>query len=513
VATVTGVLLGSFAGAQAQAAPSTAISATTATQPGNSGAHAQLYPLPDGDHVAVSGIGNGLRTQFVPAPGRRGDSVTTRLNGAVTVLPASQVTRSPDLAAYRVGGSGATTASSASGASAPGTGETVTPMFAMALVDIKALDHAGHPAAAAEVVVMNVDDPTKASWDGIMTDGDARIQVPYGNYSVGVIVFDTDAAGNPTETDLLTATDVAVPAAGATVSLDGRSAHRLAFTTPLPSVQADFLVDWIRGTPTRQNVTTVGVTAGTPLYVGAAAPAQHGILTYRVSGRTLSPATAASPYSYVLAAPPSDHIAATQTYPIAAASIATLDSTDVTDQPSQQLALADGWTLPNRDPNVPDYDGFEWTPARAPGTDRVYLSSLSGLDYLGYMLPVPNPGLDGELTRTFHPQAGGHHYLSWRGGLIVPAPATVDGPCFLCRQGDVVHGPRATSDSGPTGPPRSLRTARPSTAAARWARSSTRRWPPASTTSSTPSTPRHSSHRSRPCQPTARSPGASTPRP
>ena len=62
---------------------------------------------------------------------------------------------------------------------------------------ITALDHEGKPVQAAEVMVVNTDDPARATWDGLMTGGDARVEVPTGNYSVAVGVFDTDAKGNP----------------------------------------------------------------------------------------------------------------------------------------------------------------------------------------------------------------------------------------------------------------------------------------------------------------------------
>ena len=412
------------------AAPTAAPAVAAAAQ------RTQLYPLPNGDHVEVSGTGSAAQPRFVPAPGHPGGYVSTRADGRLTVVPGSELRRLSSLSGYQVSGTAPLVPT------APGTAGTggAHPMYAMALLDIKALDHEGRPAAAAEVIVTDVDDPTRANWDGVMADGDARIEVPDGNYSVAVAVFDTDAAGNATETDLLTATDVSVAAGGSTVALDGRKAQRVSFTTPKPSVQANLLVDWIRGTAADQSVSTIGVQGTTPLYVSPAAAAKHGVLTYRVYGRAVSPASAASPYSYVLAAPPSASIPGSETFAVPASGLTTLDSTQVTDLPGQQLALSDGWTLTGRAAAVPDYSTFDWVPGMSPGTLRIYVSALPGLAYLGYLLPLPNPGLDGELTREFQPKPGQHTALTWRGGLIVPAPATVDAPCFLCRQGDVVHG-------------------------------------------------------------------------
>src|SRR5205823_6033324 len=56
------------------------------------------------------------------------------------------------------------------------------------------------------------------------------------------------------------------------------------------------------------------------------------------------------------------------------------------------------------------------------------------------MLPQPNPFLDGELERVIRLGPGQQLALTWRGGLIPPAPSTYDGPCFLCRQANTLHG-------------------------------------------------------------------------
>ncbi len=39
-------------------------------------------------------------------------------------------------------------------------------------------------------------------------------RVPAGHYGVAVAIIDTDAKDNPTETDLLSVTDVTVPSSG-----------------------------------------------------------------------------------------------------------------------------------------------------------------------------------------------------------------------------------------------------------------------------------------------------------
>ncbi|HJP80273.1 MAG TPA: S53 family peptidase [Pseudonocardiaceae bacterium] len=406
------------AAAQAADGPAT----PSARTPGQ----ARLVTLPTGDHVRVSGTGAQARADLLATPGHRAAAVTSRVDGRAMVVPTDQVGRISSLASFQVSGDDAPTA---------------TPRYAMSLLDIKALDHEGVPARAAEVLVVNTDDPARATWDGLMTGGDARIEVPTGNYGVAVGIFDTDAKGDSTETDLLTATDVSVPAAGATVSLDGRAAHQLAFQTSRPSVFDAAAVGWDRGTAGHLQELSVGAAAGTRFYIGAAGPAAHGVLRYTVVGRQLSPASLGTPYSYAIALPDGDRIPATATYPIADSSLATVDSSYPTDQPHQDLQLADGWLEPTAGdaPALPDLPDVT---VHAPALDRRYISAPSSLRYDGLMLPlVASAGfLEGELERDTRFAPGQHASLAWRAGLTVPAPSTYDGPCFLCRQGNTIHG-------------------------------------------------------------------------
>lgn len=405
------------------------------THPSPASATGRLYTLPTGDQVSVSGTGVAARVRLLPASGRPTASVTSIVNGQTTVVPVGQFGHISSLSGFEVGGNGAVTA---------------RPQFAMAPLNVKALDHAGKPAAAAEVVVVNTDDPTKANWDGIMTGGDARIQVPAGHYSVAVAVFDTDAKGNSTETDLLSVTDLTVPAAGTTVMLDGRTASRVSVATPRPTVNADTVVGWVRGKGENLDVLDVGALPGTPLYVGAAGPARYGVLTYSVVARQVSPAPG---YTYLFAEPELDHVPASQAYTMSAATLATVDSTYVTDTPAQQLYLWDDFDLTSEGPTDPALPTLSFVLGNAPSTDRRYISTGTNLRYDGLMLPVPNASLDNELERPLRLVAGEHLALTWNGGLIVPAPATVDGPCFLCREGDVLHGldPMDTDASGDIG--------------------------------------------------------------
>ncbi len=419
--------------------PAHAASATTRAQTASTSsasAPARLYSLPTGDHVRLSGTGDATRADFISAPGHRGAAVTSIVDGRVTVVPISAFSHLSSLTDFQVG-------SPAAGAQATATqAAAITPDYAMSLLDIKALDHEGTPAAAAEVVVVNTDDPAKANWDGIMSGGESRIQVPAGHYSVAVAVFDTDAKGNSTETDLLTVTDLTVPAAGTSVTLDGRTAHQLSFTTQRPSVFEVATTGWIRGIAGELDSLDIGALAGTAFYVGSAAKAQYGVMQYSVLGRLNSPASASSPYSYVVAIPKVAQIPANQTYAVAASTLATFDDTYVTDTPAQDLLLSDGFKLAGDGPDDPVLPDLPWASGHSPATDLRYVSAeASGnLAYDGLMLPTPNAFLDGELERVVAAKPGDHLYLTWRGGLTVPAPSTVDGPCFLCRESNTLHG-------------------------------------------------------------------------
>jgi hypothetical protein len=376
-----------------------------------------LYTLPTGDHVRV----DGARADFLPAPGHSAAAVTTWLDGRPTVVPAGAIGHLSSLDGFEIGGAKPAAAH---------------PDYVMAPLHVTALNHEGKPVQAAEVVVINTDDPAKAQWDGIMLAGDSRIAVPAGHYSVAVAAFETDAKDNPTETDLLTVTDVTVPTAGTTVAVDGRKAAPVAFTTPLPSVDSATVVGWSRGVGAKLATLDIGAMAGTRFYVGQAAKAQYGTLQYSVTGRRVSPAAAVAPYSYALVVPKTDSIGANQTY--AASNLATIDNTFVTDQPSQDGISWDDFVLHGEGNSNPALPTLPYIPIHMPGSDRRYVSTDASFDYEGTM--TPKSDIFGNLQNQLALKAGQHVSLNWRGGVVTPAPATVDSPCFLCRDGDTLHG-------------------------------------------------------------------------
>jgi hypothetical protein len=255
------------------------------------------------------------------------------------------------------------------------------------MLHVKALDRHGKPVQAAEFVVINTDDPARAAYDGVMVGGDSRIQVPLGNYSVAVAGVETNTAGAPVETDLLTRTDLAVTAGGATVSFDARTAPRVAFSTPLPSVFESAAVSWDRGTVTRLDSLDVTADAGAPFYLGGAAKPVHGVLQSGVVGRQVSPPSAASPYDYVIGVPKTDSIPATQPYPVAASSLATVDASYPTDLPAQDILLRDSWAQVKRAPGdlpMPELPDRPW---HAPSSLRHYVSASPELSYGASLVP------------------------------------------------------------------------------------------------------------------------------
>lgn len=401
------------------ALPSHATTTTPSVPSGTRTAHGRLYTLPTGDHVEVVGG----HVHYLPAAGHTGTAVTSSVNGKLTVVPVSALRTLSSLDAFTLGGP------------APA---TVSPQYAMGLLKIKALDHEGRPAAAAEVMVVNVDDPNRAAWDGIMASGDARVQVPVGHYGVAVAIFNSDAKGNETETDLLSVTDVNVPATGTTVTLDGRTASLVSVKTPQPSTTTDMVANWVRGSSSAIVRLDVGALPGTRFYIGSAAKPTTGVMRFSFVARNVSPATAAAPYSYLTMVPNLNTVPADQSYTPAASSYGIVDSDYVTDKPSQQLYLWDDFTATDRPVDEQTLPGLDFVTGNAPGHDRRYVSTAPGLAYDGLMLPVPNAFLDNELERRVLLKGGQQVSMTWNGGLIVPAPITYDGSCFLCRKGNVI---------------------------------------------------------------------------
>ncbi len=139
----TPLVLGGLTALPALAATSGGGTRPAATSGSSRTAHTRLYTLPTGDHVRVTGTGTAARTHLIPAPGHSGTAVTSNVGGRLTVVPVS---------AFR-------TLSSLSDFQVEGPPQPVHEYFSMSLLTVKAIDHAGKPAAIAEVVVVNVDDP------------------------------------------------------------------------------------------------------------------------------------------------------------------------------------------------------------------------------------------------------------------------------------------------------------------------------------------------------------------
>ncbi|WP_020660600.1 S53 family peptidase [Amycolatopsis benzoatilytica] len=381
----------------------------------------QTYGLPSGDHVLVH---DGV-PHFLPAPGHSPLAFTSKVNGQYTVVPAAQLKHLSSLDGYRIG---------------PAPASVQQPHYPQGLLDVKAVDHAGKPAAAAEILVVNADDPARATWDGLLVGGEAKIQIPAGHYGVAVAVFNTDDHDQPTDTELLSQTEVTVPATGATVSLDGRKANRATLATPLPSDPGAIVVGWERGSTAKVNSLDIGALGAVPLYVGAAGKAATGKFSFSVSARSVSPANAAKPYRYFFGLPKTDQIPASQAYRIDAAKMSTVDINYPTDQPAQHLIGWDEWTIPDEsaaNQQPPDLPYLEWN---APASDRLYTNVPAKQGYLGQLRPELGDGqLDGQLARAFQPAAGLHTTVNWRTGIIAPAPLTYDGSCYLCRTGDTLQ--------------------------------------------------------------------------
>ncbi|SDY05605.1 hypothetical protein SAMN05421504_104363 [Amycolatopsis xylanica] len=361
--------------------------------------------------------------RFEPAPGHDRMAFISQVNGQYTVVPAAELGRLSSLDTYRIG----------QAEPRPPQAESQ-----MSLLRINAITHGGKKAPASEVIVVNTDNPAAAALDAIMINGEARFQVPNGHYSVAVAAYQVEDADHGKETEFLTQTDVTVSNGGATVTLDGRRAHPVSFQTPLPSEFDAATIAWTRGSATKAASLQMGALSDTKFYVSDAPKAKTGVLSFSVTARQLSPASAATPYSYFIGIPTVDHIPVNQAYRIDPANLSTVDSTYTTDLPGQPVRAYDFWDIPHPSVRNPPMSSLPGVVAQAPSSERHYLSVAPGMYYGGVM--NPNGELGGTLERLLIPKAGEHRTLSWRGGLTVPAPSTYDGPCFLCREGDVLHG-------------------------------------------------------------------------
>lgn len=336
-------------------------------------------------------------------------------------------------------------------AAAHDTPPPVHPHYPMSTLRITVTTAAGKPQAEGELFLMNVDDGERYVSDAFVENGEARVSVPAGTYSL----ISDDFTEGPTEDTgtftVATVNEYVVTGAGQTLAVDHRQATtRPSVTTPRPADDAGLFLEWDRTDAADSFDFGSGyfVGPGIDLLFAPSAPAKVGDLTVTQSWALQQPG--ASPtYAYSLAVL-DDHLPAEGRRDFTASQLATVESTYYGDGSGSRA----GWARGAEFDEAGGGGGFILPVAR--GTRQTeYAGATAPAQWSDFIVAnidaMEDPGFfDGDLRPL---PAGSTTSETWfRGALGAGIPVqTGGGFCYACRSGNVLGvGLAPVTDSDPT---------------------------------------------------------------
>ena len=241
----------------------------------------------------------------------------------------------------------------------------VEPRFPMVTLRIRVLDGQGQPAPFGSLIVLNVDNQLKYQGFPYVDNGEARVSVPVGNYSLLAEVPEFGADGSFTER-IVNVSDFAVTAAR-TLTVDARTAtSEVSVRTPRPAVEDEKEISWIRGDEEGFVFSaSYGFSADTRVLVAPGRPAVHGELHWSNRWHLTAPDGS---YTYDLKWGTDGAVPARQRFAVSAAQLATLTVHYYADVPDREInSVRFGL-------RAPDYFGFQSVlPVAAPSTRTEYV--------------------------------------------------------------------------------------------------------------------------------------------
>jgi len=325
------------------------------------------------------------------------------------------------------------------------------PMFTLRLL-ITGAD--GLPAPVANVRVMNVDDMRRVPGLPVVQNGEARISVPAGHYSLFALTF--DSAGDDIVVRTVVVTDFQVTKAQ-TQTVDMRTATIApAARTPRPAMLTDGDLAWLRTDALGASAAVVfPMTGGFQALFAPAEPPRFGSQHVAPRFRLDSPAAAPQPYTYDLRYDTVNSSITSLTYEVTPAQLTTLHSRYHADGPR----LGAVSTRQSFLPWLP-FGFATLLPVTVPGERTEYLNGQPDVewaaDYAGFN--TDSVFLADELVEFSHGYAAGAELtVDWDApiihtGLAVNDHSTSPGLfiCDSCRQGDRLSiSPAAVIDSEP----------------------------------------------------------------
>jgi hypothetical protein len=240
------------------------------------------------------------------------------------------------------------------------------PRFPMFTLRLRVLDGTGAPAQFASLIVLNVDDQHRFQGFPFVDNGEARISVPAGNYSLLAEIPEFGADGSFSDR-FVPVTDFAVTGPVTLPVIDARTARiRPSAAVPRPAVADELELDWVRGDDAGFVFSAGFLYDGlSPVLDAPGRPVRHGELHW---GERYHFSAADNSYTYDLRYGADGAIPTRQRHVVAATQLTTLTEHYSSDVPGRQILTVRFGV------RAPDYSSFQalW-PVTAPSTRTEYV--------------------------------------------------------------------------------------------------------------------------------------------
>jgi hypothetical protein len=316
----------------------------------------------------------------------------------------------------------------------------VTPKFPMLTLIIRGLGADGKPQQEGSLSVINVDDGRKYAGFAFTENGEARISVPAGHYSLLGDDFRYDEATDTASIAITTVNEVNVTKANQVVTLDHRKATvRPGVRVPKATSQTSYGLEWNRFDAAGYGSIGSGYSfdSDSDVRVAPAAKPKIGKVSLIQSWALREPGTNTDPsYVYDLASI-DDHIPASLRKTFAASDLGVISAAYYGDGPTRTGALLRYAVYPTT-----GLGGGTLEPLTRPSARTEYVGATGKPTWTDVALlnydSFDDPGFVDGPTRTI--PTGTYTTARWFRGPLAPAiPVQTSYPyCYGCRSGNTI---------------------------------------------------------------------------
>ncbi|MCW2873175.1 MAG: hypothetical protein JWL99_4495 [Streptomyces oryziradicis] len=321
-------------------------------------------------------------------------------------------------------------------AGAPDGGTTVSPQYALNILQINATGMSGRPTGA-YLSLYNTDSFTRENVSVNVVNGVARVAVPAGNYGLYGVFYDYNTQGQLAALRQFSLSDFTVSATGTTtVPLDETTASsQFSVATPRPATQDIVMTDYFRRDATGATSSMLlSLWGSTPLYTNAQPAARVGAIHDVIQWGAEAP-SASDGYRYDVAYG-SDDVPADQAHVEKASTLATVQEHFAIDPAANNSysgsllnGFVDSYNNAGGDSLISPWNGQRW-----PADVTDYLGTGDGGTWAQMASSPANVWQYGD-PLTF---ASGRSYtVDWNHGPLKPELAQHTGYqfCFACAAG------------------------------------------------------------------------------